>query len=502
MDSVSSGYPTYDPFIRTEAVPAEPGVTSPFSLNPPRGPTPTYAPLSVYIPANADGALLTTPTPDALRSLPTPRQLANEYIVQPGDTLSSIAQSFGVGIPSLLEANNLSEQDILALGTKLRIPPPQPGPLGPSFKVIPDSELVYGPASVEFDVEAFALAEGGYLANYTEEIGTRTVSGGDVVALVASDYSVNPRLLLAVLEHESHWVTEANPPATSFDYPLGLVHPNRIGLYHQLAWAANELNRGFYLWRVNAVSTWILNDGSIVPVDPTINAGTAAIQNLFAALDNRKTWDQDVTVFGLFQTYFFLFGNPFDRALEPLKPYGLTQPALNLPFEPGVLWAFTGGPHAAWDTGSGWGSLDFAPPDVMGCAVSEQWITAMTDGFIVRSSDGAVVQDLDGDGYEQTGWSILYMHVFEQDRIAQGTFAYAGDRIGHPSCEGGVSNASHLHLARKYNGEWIPADGSLPFILSGWMSSGNGYEYDGFLRRGSVSLEAAEGANEGNQISR
>ena len=167
-----------------------------------------------------------------------------------------------------------------------------------------------------------------------------------------------------------------------------------------------------------------------------------------------------------------------------------------------MQWAFTGGPHASWDSGSGWGALDFAPPDVLGCAVSEEWVTAATDGYVVRASDGAVVQDLDGDGYEQTGWSVLYMHVFEPDRVEAGTFLYAGDRIGHPSCEGGISNASHLHLVRKLNGEWIPADGPQPFVLSGWVSSGDGQEYDGFLALGSRKLEAAEGATELNIITR
>jgi hypothetical protein len=138
----------------------------------------------------------------------------------------------------------------------------------------------------------------------------------------------------------------------------------------------------------------------------------------------------------------------------------------------------------------------------MGCAVSEQWITAVANGFIVRAEDGEVIEDLDGDGYEQTGWDVLYMHVFSQDRIEAGSYVYAGDRIGHPSCEGGLANAAHLHIARKYNGEWIPADGLLPFGLGGWTSSGSGVEYDGFLRRGSSTLEASEGASELNQISR
>ena len=81
------------------------------------------------------------------------------------------------------------------------------------------------------------------------------------------------------------------------------------------------------------------------------------------------------------------------------------------------------------------------------------------------------MQDLSGDGIEQTGWSVFYMHIESRDRMQPKTYVYAGDRIGHPSCEGGVSNGTHVHLARKYNGEWIPADGITPFELDGWISA-------------------------------
>jgi murein DD-endopeptidase MepM/ murein hydrolase activator NlpD len=130
-------------------------------------------------------------------------------------------------------------------------------------------------------------------------------------------------------------------------------------------------------------------------------------------------------------------------------------------------------------------------------------VVAVANGLILRAEDGAVVQDLDNDGYEQTGWTVLYMHIDTNERVQPGTYIYAGERIGHPSCEGGVSNATHLHLARRYNGEWIPADGNLPFNLDGWVSSGSGVEYDGKLTRGGSVIEAWEGVFEGlNQISR
>jgi hypothetical protein len=83
-----------------------------------------------------------------------------------------------------------------------------------------------------------------------------------------------------------------------------------------------------------------------------------------------------------------------------------------------------------------------------------------------------------------------------------GTFLNPGDRIGHPSCEGGFASGTHVHLARKYNGEWISADGAIPFVLEGWVSGGLGTEYDGTLSRDGVSIEACDCRSAANEISR
>ncbi len=59
------------------------------------------------------------------------------YIVQPGDTLYTIAQRFGVSIQDIANANNLTNLNFLLPGQVLRIPvaEPQPGaprrPIGP-----------------------------------------------------------------------------------------------------------------------------------------------------------------------------------------------------------------------------------------------------------------------------------------------------------------------------------------------------------------------------------
>ncbi|MBK9925729.1 MAG: LysM peptidoglycan-binding domain-containing protein [Anaerolineales bacterium] len=504
--SSSNVYPTYDPFATVAATNAMPppqeGVVIQ-STGTPRGPAPTRASISVTLPPRNPNSSLVTPTADAPHPLPPPREFVDQYTVQAGDTLGSIAQRYGIGLAALLQANGLNETSVLSVGTVLNIPPvvTDPNP-GSSFKIIPDSELIFSPSSIGFDIDAFVQSKGGYLASYSEDVHGEILSGSQVIMRVAQNYSVSPRLLLAVLEYRSGWVT--NPVPSNVNYPFGYLNDYSAGLYRQAVWAADSLSRGYYLWRVNAISTVSLNDGTYVPLAPTINAGTMGVQYLFSLFNDRITWDQDVSALGLFQTYTLFFGSPFDYDIASLLPSNLIQPPMQLPFEPGVTWAFTGGPHGGWDASSAWGALDFAPPlEGMGCDTSNLWVTAIADGYIVRAANGAVMQDLDNDGYEQTGWNVLYMHIAEDGRVQPNTYVYAGDRIGHPSCEGGISNATHLHLSRKYNGEWISADSNLPFNLDGWISSGNGIYYDGYLTRNGITLQAEEGVFEGvNLISR
>jgi murein DD-endopeptidase MepM/ murein hydrolase activator NlpD len=467
----------------------------------PSGPTPTRAAISVTLAPR--GSTFATPTPDLPHPLPPPRQLIDQYTIQPGDTLGSIAQSYGISLEALMQANGLNEASVLSVGAVLDIPPVVTDPTpGASFKIIPDSELIYGPASAGFDLDAFLKKRGGYLANYVQDVDGEYLTGAQIIMRVAQNYSVNPRLLVALIEYRSEWVT--NPLVQNVDYPLGNYDDYYAGLYRQTAWAADNLNRGYYLWRINALSALPLNDGTYVPLDATINAGTAGVQYFLSLFNDRTTWDLDVSTLGFFQTYSLLFGFPFDYDIASVIPSNLVQPPMRLPFADGVTWSYTGGPHGGWDSGSAWAALDFAPPgEGAGCAPSEAWVVAVADGLIVRAEDGAVIQDLDNDGYEQTGWNVLYMHIESRDRVQSNTYVYAGGIIGHPSCEGGISNATHVHLARKYNGEWIPADGNLPFNLDGWVSSGNGTLYDGYLTRGTTVIEAWEGVFEGlNQITR
>ncbi len=519
-------------FLLTACTRAAPNVVwtplAPATLANPDLPSP--APVMTYLPpTRAPGIPISSPTANVPEILPTftlaPANATQvlmtatagpaNYTVQDGDYPGSIAAQFDISVDELLAANELTVDSFIYPGDTLLIPGTsnanQQAPIlvAPSqvassdfFKIIPDSELVYGPLSSLLDVDAYIQKRGGYLSFFTQDVDGETLTGAQIIKRMAANYSINPRLLLAVLEYRSQWVSNPNPASSTSETPIGYVDNFYVGFYRQMAWTANALSSGFYGWRENKITEWKLSDESTVIPQPGINPGTAGVQAMFAKIDDQATWQIDTGPNGLYATYNAMFGYPFDWAIEPLLPPVLTQPTLALPFAGEETWQFTGGPHMGWDNGSPWAGLDFAPPgEPIGCSQTDAWVTAVAPGLIIRADNGAVVLDLDGDGLEQTGWTILYMHIENRERVQPGQVVEVGQRIGHPSCEGGVANAAHLHIARRYNGVWILAtDPGAPFVMGGYIPTSDGVEYGGWLTRGETVIEAVDGHSPINQI--
>ncbi|MFQ5921828.1 MAG: M23 family metallopeptidase [Anaerolineales bacterium] len=425
------------------------------------------------------------------------------YRARAGDVLRSVALRFGV-LPSdiIVSDGQLPADNELFAPEQILFVPRRLGPTGPADELIPDSELVYSPHAVGFDIQAFVEGQGGYLGKYEEIVSRRSVTGAEVVALAARDHSVNPRLLLALIEYHSGWVTgPTKPTANELKYPLGHEAPDAQGLYRQLTWLANELGTGFYGWRAGTLTELVFPDNSIVRLAPELNAGTVGLQYYFSLRSSGRSWAEALSPTGLIGNYHKLFGDPFDYA-HPLYEVGLEQPELILPFFRGRVWAFTGGPHGAWERESAWAALDFAPSLLeSGCAESDDWALAAAPGVVARTGEGVVVLDLDGDGEEQTGWNLLYLHVSNR-QVQEGDFVETGDLIGRPSCEGGAASGTHLHFARKYNGEWILADGPLHFTLSGWVAQAGLEPYQGALIKGDEVVLACTCASQETNISR
>lgn len=451
---------------------------------------------------------LIVPTLDPIRS--DDNAGAVEYVVRAGDTLSTIAAAHGVSVATMLSVNNLPNPDILAVGQVLRLPEP-PDEQSVTFKIIPDGRLVRGPGSRLFDTAAFVSQQPGYIRVATDTVAGDVLTAAQVVERVALEFSVDARLLLALLEYRARWLSDPNPPEEARLQPLG-AGPNvfgvpRDGLYRQLAWAADQLNAGYYGWKYRGLNSIEFEGGRRLRFAPGLNAGTIGVQYMLSQFSSESLWRRDIGPDGLYRLYVHYFGDPFINTLEPLVPVGIQQPPLALPFTIGEVWFYTGGPHGGWGSGSAWSAVDFAPPDditqvTSSCYISRHWATAVAPGLIARTAEGVVVLDLEGDGDESTGWSILYLHLATEGRITEGTRVNTGDRLGVPSCEGGFSNGTHLHLARRYNGEWIPADCSTcpvdqakpAFVLGGWTVFGlPGQEYQGALWAGQDRRIAEQG---------
>ncbi len=286
------------------------------------------------------------------------------YYAQAADTLRVVAVRFGVKSGEITSPEPIPETGFINPG-QLMIIPRRLSNTTTSQHILPDSEVVFSPSAVNFNVKDFADQAGGYLKSYDEwHKSTGNQSGADIILRVALENSINPRLLLALLEFHSHWVYDRPTGQAGIDYPLGRIQPSVKGLYNQLVWAVNQLSIGYYAYREGRLTEIHFSDGVTTRLAPDLNAGTAALQYYFAQLYDSRRWLEVLDVnTGFPALHAQLFGDPWERAstVEPLYPAGVTQPPLTLPFARGWTWSYTGGPHGAWEHDGAYAALDFAP---------------------------------------------------------------------------------------------------------------------------------------------
>ncbi|MBI3914691.1 MAG: LysM peptidoglycan-binding domain-containing protein [Chloroflexi bacterium] len=434
-------------------------------------------------------AQIATPARVPSAPVPLPQTIIDRYSVRAGDTLSSIALRYNISLDELMELNGIADANTLGIGQMLKVPIKLTR-AAPGESFIPNSEVVYGPAYENFDIAAFANQHSGYLAAYRERVEGETLTGAQILQLVSERFSVGPRVLLTLLELQSGWVTNQFP--AQIQYPMGLIDSTRQGLYFQAGWTANALNEGYYGKLSARLSHLRFKDRARAFIPPSLNAGTLAVMNMLAQTTTFDAWQNEIGADGFSAAYRKLFGEPDQYAIDPLVPRDLRQPALRLPWSDGEMWYFSGGPHTGWGENGGRSAIDFSPDDIAGsgsCVASRRFVVAAAAGKVLRSERGRVVETLNGNNFQGKGWALLYLHLAAAGRVGPGVVLNSGDKIGHPSCEGGNADASHLHFARLYNGQWIEPN-AIPFVLSGWSIASADQEYDGQITRGAESREA------------
>jgi murein DD-endopeptidase MepM/ murein hydrolase activator NlpD len=442
------------------------------------------------------------PAPTSGRPAYNPGELV-DYTAQNGDTIPALAARFNTSAAEIFEANPIIPRDATTMppGLPMQIPIYYLPLWGTDFQSIPDSAFVNGPANVGFSTSAFVSSSSGWLKDYRSYAGGENRTGAEIVDYVSTNYSVSPRLLLAILEYQSGALTQAEIPATR--YILGQKRVYYDSPYLQLILAANVLNNGYYSWRAGMLTEFELPNGALVRPDPWQNAGSVALQYYFSRISSGDPFYASIGPDGLARVYKDLFGDPWLDSATFGIPGSLGQPALRFPFRAGYIWAFTGGPHTGWGSGQPFAAVDFAPAsDVSGCYTVSNDLPAiaMADGLVVRADIDGLILDLDQDGDERTGWVLFYLHLAANKRATVGQVLQAGDPIGYPSCEGGSSTGTHIHVARKYNGEWILADGPLALSFEGWVAKSAGEAYKGSLTRGPLNIRACDCSDAPSQI--
>ena len=441
------------------------------------------------------------PAPTSGRPEYSPGELV-DYIAQSGDTIPALALRFNTTEAEIMAANPIIPREATTMppGLPMKIPIYYLPLWGTAYQSIPDSAFINGPSQIGFSTSAFVEATDGWLKNYRVYAGDKNRTGAEAVDYVATNYSISPRLLLALLEYQTGALTQPEMP--SGKYILGFRRTFYDTPYLQIVVAANTLNNGYYSWRSGKLLELELLDDTLMRFDPWQNAGSVALQYYFSRLYAGDKFYASIGPEGLARVYQDLFGDPWADPV-PVLPGSLQQPDMRLPFRAGQVWAYTGGPHTGWGSGDPFAAVDFAPgAEESGCATAapDAFALAMADGLIVRSDIDGTILDLDKDGDERTGWTVYYLHLATNARTMVGREVKAGDPVGYPSCEGGRVTGTHVHIARKYNGEWILADGTLAFNMEGWIAHSNSQAYKGTLTRGALTITACECSDAPSQI--
>jgi len=343
--------------------------------------------------------------------------------------------------------------------------PPTATPL-PRDPVFDPRRLSYAHNFALAEIQAYLDAHGSTLKDVRFQVGDRSMSFAHVLTGLSSLYSLNPQLLLALMELHAGLVSNPAPSADALGYAMGFRGEagGRRGLYAQLRWAARELRhatRDYAERDAFPMPGWAFADGSRQDVAPDISLSRYVLGRVLAPTTSPCGLGPRMDA--LATTYERLFDEDPRRAPAGWPPPA--QPFLRRPMEQtyeitsffdhdapflrksGSLLTFWGRSETdvsfAYDGHTGW-DYAMAPPDI---------VLAAGDGTVVfagNSDDGcasparAVIVD-HGNGYRTLYWHLARIDVEPGQPIAAGTpVGMAG--------ESGCAVGAHLHLQVQYLG--------------------------------------------------
>jgi len=367
-----------------------------------------------------------------------------------------------------------------------------------SYNLLSDGQFVFGPNVGDFNIKSYLDKQSGKLSEYSAEI--------EFQALYAS---VNPKVILTILEMKNGLVTNPDPT----DNALNSIGFAGNGLDSQVESLVLKLTESFYshLYKpknLESVSL-TLKDGTNTEIPyKNINSGTYALLSALAPVSDSEEWKSLLSKKqpdGFYQTYLRLFhdDNPLDTSniiipssntkaqddnhSNRSKRVANTQespPPLQFPFPVGEIWHFSGthGGHG-WDLP--FSSIDFSPTyprPACGGNFNGMNVVAAGDGYIYNPNSGIFCLMYIHHG---GGWVTRYYHLENTNISLSGSLISANTpfaTVGCATCTGGIASAAHVHFSIMYNGAFYPIDG---VVISGWTvhDGSSAYNSDSYLER-------------------
>ena len=359
-----------------------------------------------------------------------------------------------------------------------------------ALEILSDGQFVYGPNVGNFDARGFLRDQNGSIGEYAE-----------LIACQADYWSINPRVLIALIETATGLVTTQALEEAQIDAAIKVRdHPDfEAAFAHVSEHLYSEFYWYLYVYQSNdpasrAPLSVTFADGTELRDVPPTNAATFAIQSVLASLMSVQQWDHAMSreySSGFYQTYERLFPDSSPLDATNIISLSATPPSdlLKLPFASCDTWKLYQGPHD-WngnDSSAPYSSIDMGPGSSCGDPIpTDRWITAAAAGTAYVSCNGCMVKVSHGGG-----WETRYYHVAN---TAEGNDTYVSKdtHLGNPSCRpsygpscspcgGYASGPHHVHFAIYQNGAYQPIDGT---SLEGWTVHATGW-YDGYLQKGS-----------------
>jgi hypothetical protein len=348
-----------------------------------------------------------------------------------------------------------------------------------SSPLIADGQFVWGPNVGDFEIRG-----------YLESINSALTPYSDDIEIWARYSTVNPMVLLTVLELQHGYVnslTDDHPPEKIRNTIENTSMDLAVAFYEHLhTWGTRRSTEG--LKDPNPVV--VFADGTTAQLSTDHSSGSFAIAATLAKSTDVITWLEQISIQSS-EGFTSVFGALFpetdllDNSNDINPPILPAADLFQFPFPLGATWYFNG-PHS-------WAGDDTPPFSSMDFYTGGGTCDSPPNTYTVAAQSGTAIRPYGYDCWLEIdhvdGWTTSYYHL--QNMIdPQGETINRNASLGTIACEvcaGGWASGPHVHWTLKYNGAYVSLEG---VRVSGWTIHVGPEPYDtGYIERDGQTLD-------------